>query len=144
MKAANFLVGEAAAIFFFLLNIPDLGIDQDKPAFDIYEPKSRLIIVSVRSSSASSVTLWFYSVTPGFDYSATNINRRDAEVAETEIDQEIFVVSILSIQDMTAVPFSIRTPPAPPSLTTGRPEAPAAGLDAASNASGFISSVPQA
>jgi hypothetical protein len=35
------------------------------------------------SYSLRSVTLRFYSVTPGFDYSATNINRRDAEFAET-------------------------------------------------------------
>ena len=46
-------------------NIPDLvRIDWDEPAFDIYDPKSRLIVVSVRSSSVRSVTLWFYFVTP--------------------------------------------------------------------------------
>ena len=44
---------------------------------------ARRAVVSVRSSSVRSATLRFYSVTPWFDYSATNINRRDAEVAET-------------------------------------------------------------
>ena len=44
---------------------------------------SRLIVVSVRSSFVRSATLRFYSVTLVFDYSATNINRRDAEIAET-------------------------------------------------------------
>ena len=64
-NAQHFLVGATAATFFFLLNIPDLVcIDWDKPAFDIYDPKSRLIAVSVRSSSVRSVTLWYNFVTP--------------------------------------------------------------------------------
>ena len=45
---------------------------------------------------------------------------------------------------MTAVPFYSRTPPAPPSLTTGSPEELAFGLLPALNACGSISSEFQA
>jgi len=140
-NAQHFMAGEAAAAFFFPLNIPDqVRIDWDEPAFDIYSPKSRLIAVSVRSSSVRSVTLWFNFVTQGFDYSAANINRRDSEFAETGN----YVVSVFSSQEITAVPFSSRTPSAPPSLTTGSPEELAFAPVPASNACGSIFSELQA
>jgi hypothetical protein len=57
-------------------NIPDqVRIDWDEPAFDIYSPKSRLIAVSVRSSSVRSVTLWFNFVTlTPIEWGIQNIN----------------------------------------------------------------------
>ena len=51
---------------------------------DLKKPSQLLrISISVRSSSVRSATLRFIAVNPRVKFSATNINRRDAEFAET-------------------------------------------------------------
>ena len=59
---------------------------------------SEQIVVSVRSSSVRSAPLWFSSVTPRVNYSATNINCRDTESIKKRIAEPSIPYLTHSIQ----------------------------------------------